>query len=249
MLCKLIQKNEIAPNVFDFVVETSVDTKAQPGQFLHIKCGGNTYLRRPISICDADGKTLRFIFEVRGEGTRELAKVQVGESLDILAPLGRGFDLDLASGDGDILLIGGGIGTFPLLCLAKSLKKKPIAILGYRTAELVTLQEDFAAASEEVFVTTDDGSSGRKGFVTDVLAELVENGNVAAIYTCGPTVMMRRVAEIAGERGIPCQVSTEERMACGIGACVTCTCSVGGYNVRVCKDGPVFGAEVVDWGS
>ena len=121
MLCKLIQKNQIAPNIYDFFVECPTDVSALPGQFLHIKCGGTSYLRRPISICDAQGNQLRFIFEVRGEGTKELSNVKVGETIDILGPLGRGFDLDLAKTNGEILLIGGGIGTFPLLLLAKSL--------------------------------------------------------------------------------------------------------------------------------
>ncbi|MCL2838819.1 MAG: dihydroorotate dehydrogenase electron transfer subunit [Oscillospiraceae bacterium] len=250
-LCKLIQKQEIASNIFDFVVETHTGLQANAGQFLHVKCGGTAYLRRPISICDAWDDKLRFIFEVRGEGTRLLSQFRVGETIDILGPLGRGFDLDLAQGDGDIILVGGGIGTFPLLLLARELElrvKKPIAILGYRTKELITLTDEFEAVCEEVKITTDDGSHGTHGFVTDVLADMAKNGKISAIYTCGPTGMMKAVAKIAIEHNIPAQVSMEERMACGIGACVTCTCSVAGYNARVCKDGPVFNAEMVDWG-
>jgi len=250
-LCKLIDKQEIAPNIFDFTVECSVAPNAQPGQFLHVKCGGTTYLRRPISICDAQDNQLRFIFETRGKGTRLLSQVKIGETIDILGPLGRGFDFNLAKDDGEIVLIGGGIGTFPLLLLAKKLAaagKKPIAILGYRTKELVTLTDDFAAVCKEVKITTDDGSFGTHGFVTDVLAGLTKNAKLGAVYTCGPLGMMKAVAGIAIEHNIPAQVSMEERMACGIGACVTCTCSVAGLNVRVCKDGPVFNADLVDWG-
>jgi len=250
MLCKLIEKKEIAPNIFDFTVECPSETNTIPGQFVHVKCGGTTFLRRPISICDAYDNKLRFIFEIRGEGTRELAKVQVGETLDILAPLGRGFDLDLAKTDGEIVLVGGGIGTFPLLYLAKALEqngKSSIAVLGYRTKELVTLNGAFTAVCKDVKVTTDDGSFGHKGFVTDVLADILKSNKISAIYTCGPTIMMKRVADIAKEHDIPCQVSMEERMACGIGACVTCTCGVAGLNVRVCKDGPIFDAELVNW--
>jgi len=250
MICKLIQKSEIAPNIFDFTVECPTKIDAQPGQFLHIKCGGATYLRRPISICAAyDGNKLRFVFEIRGDGTRELANVQIGEMLDILAPLGRGFDLSLADNrDGEILLVGGGIGTFPLLYLAKSLavrfpERKPIAILGYRTKELVTLQDEFAEVCSDVKIATDDGSVGVKGFTTDILADMMKDENIAAIYTCGPTVMMKTVGKIANKSNIPAQVSMEERMACGVGACVTCVCSVAGMNVRVCKDGPVFNAS------
>ena len=250
MLCKLIEKNEIAPNIFDFTVECPVEPNAKPGQFLHVKCGGTTFLRRPISICDAYDNKLRFIFEIRGEGTRELAKVEVGVTLDMLVPLGRGFDLDLAQTDGDIIVIGGGIGTFPLLCLAKSLEQRaraPIAILGYRTEELITLTGAFTAVCKDVHIATDDGSFGHKGFVTDVLADIIKTNKIAAIYTCGPKMMMKCVAETAKENNIPCQVSMEERMACGIGACVTCTCGVAGLNVRVCKDGPIFDAELIDW--
>jgi len=250
MICKLIQKQEIAPNIFDFVVECPVAPSAQPGQFLHVKCGGTAYLRRPISICDAWDDKLRFIFEVRGEGTKLLSQFRIGETIDILGPLGRGFDLDLSKDDGDIILVGGGIGTFPLLLLARELElrvKKPIAILGYRTKELVTLTAEFEAVCKEVKITTDDGSFGTHGFVTEVLADMAKSGKVGAVYTCGPFGMMKAVAGIANKHNIPAQVSMEERMACGIGACVTCTCSVAGYNARVCKDGPIFNAKDVDF--
>jgi len=250
MITKLIHKQEIAPNIFDFTVECPTEHNAQPGQFLHVKCGGTTYLRRPISICDAHNNKLRFIFEIRGEGTRELAKVEIGETLDMLAPLGKGFNLNLAQTDGEIILIGGGIGTFPLLYLAKSLEKNgrsPITVLGYRTQELITLTGEFSAVCKDVHITTDDGSFGHKGFVTDVLTNITKTEKIAAIYTCGPTGMMKNVAKIAAEHNIPCQVSMEERMACGVGACVTCVCSVAGINARVCKDGPIFDAQLVDW--
>lgn len=252
MLCELVSKKQLRPGLYDFKIESpEMAGNAKPGQFIHVLCGGNTYLRRPISICDViNGRFIRFIFEVRGEGTQSLATSNIGTLLDVLGPLGNGFDVSLdkdITADEDIVLIGGGIGIFPLMILAKKLPKKPIVMLGFRDKDTEVLTDEFAEVASEVFVASDDGSVGRKGFVTDLLENQIKTGNkIAKIYTCGPVAMMKTVASLATENDIECSISMEERMGCGVGACVTCTCTMtDGSRKRVCKDGPVFnGAEV-----
>ncbi len=246
MICELVKKVKLGENIYDFTVDCKeMAEQAKAGQFLHILCGGDAYLRRPISICDVtENRYVRFIFEVRGEGTKSLAKNKVGDRLDILGPLGNGFDVHTEDEDA-ILLIGGGIGVFPLLQLAKKLNGRATVLLGFRNKDAVMMDEEFAAISKDVFVATDDGSCGFHGLVTEVLSNILRGNPVSRIYTCGPTPMMKAVTEIAKAHGVPVQVSLEERMGCGVGACVTCTCTVAGSRKRVCKDGPVFdGAEV-----
>lgn len=249
MLCKLISKKNTVGNTFDFTVEApEIAAKAKAGQFLHILCGGSAYLRRPISICDAFGSNVRFVFEVRGEGTEQLSKYSVGDCIDILGPLGNGFDTSIADGaDGAVILLGGGIGIYPLFKLAKSLGGRAVAILGFRNAAAITHTAEFQGCCRDIFVATDDGSTGYHGFSTDVLKNIAFSNKIGALYVCGPLPMMKIAAEIASENNIPTQVSMEQRMGCGIGACVTCTCSVNGSNLRVCKDGPVFMAKDVNW--
>lgn len=270
MLCELVAKGQPRQGLFDYVVDCAeMAIKAKPGQFLHILCGGNTYLRRPISICDVvDNRLIRFIFEVRGEGTKALSEVSVGERLDILGPLGSSFDVNFKDSDnadskiesdesnknidipdGEIILIGGGIGIFPLFNLAKSLPKKPMVMLGFRDMKSVVLTGEFSTVADSVFIASDDGSVGHDGFVTDLLKNTIDSGKkIARIYTCGPKPMMKIVADIAKENNIQCQISMEERMGCGVGACVTCTCTMSdGTRKRVCKDGPIFNASEVDF--
>lgn len=246
MICELVKKEKLKEHIYDFTVDCpEMAAQAKAGQFLHILCGGDAYLRRPISICDiTENRYLRFIFETRGEGTKSLAERSVGDRLDILGPLGNGFEVHTEDEDA-ILLIGGGIGIFPLLNLAKKLEGKATVILGFRNKDAMMMDDEFAKVCKDVFVATDDGSCGFHGLVTDVLTNIIRSNKVARIYTCGPTPMMKAVAGIAKEHEIPVQVSLEERMGCGVGACVTCTCTVAGKRKRVCKDGPVFdGAEV-----
>lgn len=248
MICELVKKERLTDTIYDFTVccpEMAKQVKS--GQFLHILCGGDAYLRRPISICDVtEDKYIRFIFETRGKGTTALADKKEGEKLDILGPLGNGFTIYPEDND-DILLIGGGIGIFPLLNLAKKLEGNASVLLGFRNKDAVLLTEEFMKESKNVFVATDDGSCGYHGYVTDVLKNILASNKVSRIYTCGPTPMMKLVSEIAMENNIPVQVSLEERMGCGVGACVTCTCTVNGARKRVCKDGPVFNGAEVEW--
>lgn len=221
--------------------------QAKVGQFVHILCGEKT-LRRPISICEIskENGALRIVFEIRGEGTEWLAGRKAGDELDILGPLGNGFTLCDCE---KAIFVGGGIGVPPLLEGCKAYGVKATAILGFRNKDAVILERDFTDVCDNVYVTTDDGSYGTKGFVTDVLKDCIEQG--AAVFACGPKPMLKGVAMLAKEAGAECQVSLEERMGCGIGACLVCACKTkekdGEHMRHVCKNGPVFPAEEVVW--
>jgi dihydroorotate dehydrogenase electron transfer subunit len=205
------------------------------------------FLRRPISVCGYSDGALTVAFELRGGGTRALDKCVPGQFLDVLGPLGHGFELP---GSGGVLLVGGGIGGAPMLYAAKALGGRADVVLGFRSAERVVLEREFAAAARNVYITTDDGSRGFKGPPTLLLPELMKNA-YAAVLVCGPRPLMRAVAEIAAARGVPCQASLEERMACGVGACLVCACGTRTDGAeamsRVCADGPVFDASEVIW--
>lgn len=248
--CVLLDKKELAPGVFDFWVDSeSFAQSAQPGQFAHLLVPGKT-LRRPISICDVDRErgALRLVFEVRGEGTRILSQTKIGEHLDILAPLGHGFTLSDASEKA--VFVGGGIGVPPLLYAARHYGGNATVILGFRNRDAVILEQDFRDAGCNVIVTTDDGSYGVHGFVTASLAQAL-NKQTDRVFACGPTPMLKAVAASAEQAGTPCQVSLEERMGCGVGACLVCACKIKAGDSEtfrhVCKDGPVFDAKEVVW--
>lgn len=247
----IAEKKAIAREIYSFAISCpEVAAVASPGQFVHIRANGFT-LRRPISICGIDREKgiLRIVFEVRGEGTAEIAKLNQGDLIDMLAPLGHGFTVN--DSFGKVILIGGGIGTPPMLPLAQAYGEKAVVISGFRNASAVILQDDFKKAGAETILCTDDGSAGIHGFVTQPFAELAEKGGFSAVYACGPMPMLKAVAGICKEKGIYCEISLEERMACGIGACLGCACRTQRndeeYFAHVCKDGPVFKAEEVLW--
>ena len=223
---------------------------AVTGQFVHIACGEGNMLRRPISICDAQADSLTVVFVVKGEGTQWLSQRKAGDELDLLGPLGNGFDLEkLGSAP---VFIGGGIGVPPMLYTVKEAKKRgccPTAILGFRSKEAVILQSEFEQEAQ-TYITTDDGSYGIAGFVSDVLQKHI--GEYTSVCCCGPKKMLETLAKLAEKAGIPCQVSMEERMGCGIGACLVCVCQLKGEKEEtryghVCKDGPVFDSKEVIW--
>lgn len=219
-----------------------------PGQFVHVRCGEGLLLRRPISICSwsVEGDLIRMVFEARGEGTAWLAQRQEGEALDVLGPLGHGFQMEP---QGRYLLVGGGIGVPPMLGCAKYANGESTAILGFRSASNAMLLEEFASCCASVRVATDDGSMGHHGFVDALVREELErNPGYTAVLACGPKPMLRSVAKVAEAFGVPCQVSMEERMGCGVGACLVCACkSSDGHQKHVCKDGPVFDSKEVAW--
>lgn len=249
---RIIKKSAIAKEMYSLVIECpEVAAIAQPGQFVHIRVDGFT-LRRPISICgiDRDKGTLRIVFEIRGEGTAELSKLNEGSLIDMLAPLGHGFTVNPEFKK--VVLIGGGIGTPPMLPLAEIYGEKATVITGFRSADAVILQEDFKKTGAETILCTDDGSLGVHDFVTEPFEALVNMGDVDAVYACGPILMLKNISVLCNERCVDfCEISLEERMACGIGACLGCACRTKRndeeYFAHVCKDGPVFNAEEVLW--
>lgn len=248
-LCPVIDKKNAAPGIYDITISApEISKNALSGQFLHIKCG-DYILRRPISICDITGDVIRFLFDVRGEGTKWLASVREGEKLDILGPLGKGFDI--LSPEKNAVLVGGGIGIYPLLATSKTYHN-PIVLLGFRNKSFITLTNDFENYRANVGIATDDGSFGFHGLVTDLLEKYLDSHHADIIYTCGPRLMMKKVAELAKQYQIRCQVSMEERMGCGVGACLVCACRTykkDGIETHslVCKDGPIYEAEEVVW--
>lgn len=248
---RLLRKEEVAPGIYSFVLSSpAIAGITAAGQFVDVLCDGYA-LRRPISICsfDANLGILRIVFEVRGKGTEWLADRKQGETLDLIGPLGHGFPL-LDSGS-KAVAVGGGIGTPPLLPLAKYYKENMTVITGFRTASAAILQKDFTAAGADTVLCTDDGSAGFHGFTTQALENHLVSNPCDVIYACGPKVMMRGVAKIAEKRGVLCYVSMEERMGCGVGACLGCACRIkenGGTSMkRVCLNGPVFNAAEVVW--
>lgn len=246
----------LTEDIYRITVESEfVSTNARPGQFVNIKCceGSQALLRRPISICDVDREKgcYDLLFQKKGSGTGLLSIKKPGDELDVLGPLGNSFDLDIKYGR--IAVIGGGIGIFPLLFLLKESKAiVKRAYLGFRTAELVVLEKEFRQNVNSLVITTDDGSYGIDGFVTDALRQDISSELFDMIYACGPTPMLKKITETANLNNIDCQVSLEQRMGCGFGACLICACKThaedGGWQFsHVCKDGPVFNGRDVIW--
>lgn len=253
----VIENRRILENskLYDMTLECpEIAECAKPGQIVHIKCGDGTTLRRPISICEClpDG-SIRLCYEVRGKGTDWMSRLHEGERVSLLGPLGHGFSY---RDGGHALLVGGGIGIYPLLSIGKLYGERAKALFGFRNAGLVNSTTLFSSHDIGVSVITDDGSSGRRGFVTELLREELERGGVDIVYICGPRPMMAAAAKLCLAAGVECEVSMEERMGCGVGACLACVCKtmfydnagvVGESYKRVCVDGPVFNAKEIIW--
>ena len=229
----------IAPQVYRMVLTGDCSQITAPGQFVNIRLDG-LYLRRPISVCDLGGNDLTIIYKVVGKGTEQMSHMKEGGSLQVLTGLGNGYDLSCA-GDAP-LLIGGGVGVPPMYLLARKLReqgKTVSVVLGFNTKNEIFYEEEFRALGCGVTVTTVDGSYGTKGFVTDGIPE-----NYSYFYCCGPEPMLKAVYKKARTSG---QFSFEERMGCGFGACMGCSCkTITGYK-RICKDGPVMRKEEILW--
>ena len=233
---------KIAKNTYD--IRLSGDTKGidRPGQFVNIALEG-LYLRRPISVCDVEGENLRLIFKAVGRGTEKLAAAAPGTKFDVLTGLGNGYDLSLA-GEAPVL-IGGGAGLPPMYLLAReliALGKKVTVIAGFNSADEIFLTEELAALGARVIVCTADGSVGTKGFVTNALEAL--SGTYTHVYTCGPEPMLKAVWRTCDTDG---QFSFEERMGCGFGACMGCTCETITGHKRICREGPVLRKGEIKW--
>ncbi len=235
----ILSNTALTDSVYKMVLLGDTTAITAPGQFVNIQLDG-LFLRRPISVCDYDEKSLTIVYKVVGKGTEMMSSMHVGEALDILTGLGNGYDLTL-SGDAPVLL-GGGVGVPPMYNLAKKLaaqSKKVSVILGFNTSSEVFYEEEFKKLGCHVTVTTVDGSYGVKGFVTDALPE-----HYTHFYTCGPEPMLKAVYKATNTSG---QMSFEERMGCGFGACMGCSCkTLTGYK-RICKDGPVMKKEDILW--
>ncbi|MBP5289597.1 MAG: dihydroorotate dehydrogenase electron transfer subunit [Clostridia bacterium] len=235
----VIRNEALTETVFRMVLRGDTSAITAPGQFVNIALDG-LYLRRPVSVCDLEGDTLTLLYKVVGQGTARMARTAPGERLDLLTGLGNGYDLS-KSGDKPLLL-GGGVGVPPLYLLARRLiaqGKSVTAVLGFNTKSEVFYEAEFRALGAAVTIATADGSYGKKGFVTDALPE-----GYSYFYTCGPEPMLRAVYRAAGTDG---QFSFEERMGCGFGACMGCSCkTVTGYK-RICRDGPVLEQGEILW--
>ena len=234
-----IKLNEkIAKDVYKMILEGDTQYITAPGQFINIKLE-DKFLRRPISVCDYDDSTVTIIYKVVGEGTEEMATLPVGSRLDVLTGLGNGYDISV--GDRP-MLIGGGVGVPPMYNLCKRLVeagKTPTVILGFNTKDEIFYENEFKALGVEVRVTTVDGSYGIKGFVTDAFTD-----DYDYFYTCGPMPMFKAIEAKVATSG---QYSFEERMGCGFGACMGCSCKTKYGNKRICKDGPVLVREEIIW--
>lgn len=237
---KIILNTLIARDVYKMVIEGDTSSITAPGQFVNIKLEGK-FLRRPISICDYDEKTITLIYKVVGKGTEQMAQMHIGEELDVLVGLGNGYSTDNC-GDRP-LLIGGGVGVPPMYRLCRELtamNKEVTVILGFNSSSDVFYVEEFKSLGANVIVTTADGTQGIKGFVTDAMI----NVDYSYFFTCGPEVMFKAIENIAKTSG---QYSFEERMGCGFGACMGCSCKTKYGNKRICKDGPVLVREEIIW--
>lgn len=256
--CRILDHQQIAPQHFKLtLVSKYISTHGQPGQFVNIKVneGYDPLLRRPLSLHRIlpGEESFELLYEVVGKGTELLSKRTVGSELDVLGPLGSGFKLkeqEIA------ILVGGGMGFAPLLALAESLKPKVkiiYALIGARDKQRVLAETDIKQVTDNVLIATDNGSYGKKGFVSDILVDVLDNTleekdlDNTTIYACGPDLMLKAVADIAFQKKVPCQVSMEQRMACGIGTCLGCVIKTRSGYKKVCDDGPVFNSEELTW--
>ena len=246
MKSTVIEQKMIADGICSMWLDAKeIAVQAKPGQFISVYSNDKSrVLPRPISICEIDREkgTLRIVYRVVGKGTEEFSKAEAGDSFEILGPLGNGFPIEEAKGK-KVLMIGGGIGVPPMLQTAKEIEGEAIIVSGYRNQDLF-LKEELESAGT-LFIATEDGSVGTKGNVVDAIRENQIEADM--MFACGPKPMLRALKNYALEKGIPCWISMEEKMACGVGACLACVCQSKDvdshshvHNKRICKDGPVF---------
>ena len=243
---RIVSQRELYDQVFQLVVKApEVAELAEAGQFVQLRIlNGSCLLRRPVGIAAADKEkgTVAFIYRVVGKGTKAISELKAGDTINVLGPLGHGFDTTAKKP----LIVGGGMGLSPVLFYAAVMQGKADVLMGGKTAGELFWQELFAGKVQDIFCTTDDGSLGTKGFTTTLLPELLEKKAYDLVVACGPEIMMKGIAKIAKEHGARCQVSLEKRMGCGLGACLSCSIdTTDGKRKKVCKDGPVFEAGEV----
>lgn len=239
---RVVTNEPLTPDVWRMVLAGDTQWITRPGQFVNIELEG-LYLRRPISICDWDDDTITIIYKVVGRGTEQMSRMVSGQELDVLTGLGNGFDTDVDCAQP--LLVGGGVGVPPLYRLAKELiarGRKVSVVLGFNTAKELFYADEFRALGADVYVSTADGSVGTKGFVTDAIRE--NNIDFDFFYSCGPLPMLKALCDNTQVSG---ELSFEERMGCGFGACMGCSCKTLTGNKRICKEGPVMKREEIIW--
>lgn len=248
---EVVRNERVATGVGLLVLESpKIASRVQPGQFVHLRISrdGSRILRRPFSVHRVHRGRLEILYQVLGAGTRELSLKAVGERMDAIGPLGSGWRIP---DDADhALLVAGGLGAAPLGMLADALASRGVAVtvaLGAPTAERLLARDVFDRVARRVEVATDDGTAGARGFVTQLVDGLIADDAPDVVYVCGPEVMSRIVCTQAADAGVPCQVSLERLMACGVGACLSCVVSTTSGQKRACHDGPVFDAEEVLW--
>lgn len=237
---KVEENEKIADKIYRIKLTGDVSGTEVPGRFVNLKIDG-CYLRRPLSVCDSEGDTITLIYKVVGKGTEILATYTAGKVIDVLTGLGNGFDVSL--GGKTPLLVGGGVGVPPMYKLCRELIKNgatPTVVLGFNSSSDVFYREEFEKLGAKTYVMTADGSVGGKGFVTDKIAEL----DYSYFYACGPEAMFVAMDKIMKTSG---EYSFEERMGCGFGACMGCSCKTKYGNKRICKEGPVLKREEVIW--
>ncbi|NLW73628.1 MAG: dihydroorotate dehydrogenase electron transfer subunit [Clostridiales bacterium] len=242
-LYTVIENKQIAERTYLLRLSGDTSETGRPGTFVNIRLDG-FYLRRPISVCDSSNNTLTLIYKVVGAGTEALAATPVGVKLDLLTGLGNGYDITSLSKGSRPLLVGGGCGSPPLYLLAKTLIAAGVpvsVILGFNRRSEVFFEEEFRALGVDLTITTTDGSYGKRGFVTDAMGDVCYD----CIFACGPEPMLRAVYEKSGD--ISGQFGFEERMACGFGVCMGCSCRTKYGPKRICRDGPVLSKEEIIW--
>ena len=239
---RIVENRPLTPNVYRMTIEGDTQWITRPGQFVNIEIEG-LYLRRPISVCDYSQSDITLIYKVVGRGTEAMSRMQAGQTLNVLTGLGNGFNADIECHKP--LLVGGGVGVPPLYRLAKDLiarGRKVSVVLGFNTAAEVFYADEFRALGADVYVSTADGSLGVKGFVTDAIRD--KGIDFDYFYACGPLPMLRALCQACATPG---ELSFEERMGCGFGACMGCSCKTLTGNKRICKEGPVMKREEIIW--
>jgi dihydroorotate dehydrogenase electron transfer subunit len=249
---------KVAQETFLMGLESQeITNKAEPGHFVMIRVseGTDPLLRRPFSICSVEGENLFLIlYRIVGQGTLIMSKARKGERLSVLGPLGRGFEMPQS---GEIpILVAGGVGIAPIIFLAQRLgSRKALLMTGFRTSDEIVDKKACGLSDYQISIATDDGTAGHLGFVTDLLEDHLDSNKkeTPSVFACGPTPMLKKVAALTQSRGIPCQVSLESLMACGVGACQGCAVRAASTEeqayLHVCEDGPVFHSESIAWGN
>lgn len=257
ILAKILSNKKVGRAYYKMTLDAPYIARlAKPGQFVQVKCSDSfdPLLRRPLSIHRVNGN-IEILYEVVGKGTEILSRKKEGEEIDALGPLGNGFMLPrrTANSKPRAIIIAGGIGAAPLVFLADELSKKKIktvVLMGAKTKDLILCEKDFKKITPEVYVSTDDGTYGCHGFVSRLFHNILKTSESefeTIVYVCGPAGMLKCIADICHERNFECQVSMEEKMACGIGACLGCVVQTNSGNKLACKDGPVFDANELLW--